>query len=134
MTAIAPIDNEEAPILKKKQIPEYPSEAEWREKQNSKPKPDVHTSQFKEMTLDEVAKVLSLTIKDDDSNKKIVFLGMLSAYTKESQINVSLNAPSSTGKTYIVKEVAGLFPEDDKTEIHGATPTSLYLTLCSLSI
>ncbi len=35
---------------------------------------DVHTTPPKEMTIDEVADVLSLTIKDDDSNKKIVFL------------------------------------------------------------
>lgn len=124
--ATAPADNEQTPPAKKKQAPDYLTEAEWREKQDSKPRPDIDISQFKEMTLDEVAKVLSLTIKDDDSNKKIVFLGMLSAYTKESQINVSLNAPSSTGKTYIVKEVAGLFPADDKIEIHAATPTSFF--------
>lgn len=124
--ATAPADNEETPTPKKKQAPDYLTEAEWREKQDSKPRPDIDISQFKEMTLDEVAKVLSLTIKDDDSNKKIVFLGMLSAYTQESQINVSLNAPSSTGKTYIVKEVAGLFPAEDKIEIHAATPTSFF--------
>lgn len=124
--ATAPANNEETLTPKKKQAPDYLTEAEWREKQDSKPRPDIDISQFKEMTLDEVAKVLSLTIKDDDSNKKIVFLGMLSAYTQESQINVSLNAPSSTGKTYIVKEVAGLFPADDKIEIHAATPTSFF--------
>ncbi len=122
----APADSKQTPVPKKKQAPEYPSEAEWREKQASNPKLHIDRSQFKEMTLDDVAKVLSLTIKDDDSNKKIVFLGMLSAYTKESQINVSLNAPSSTGKTYIVKEVASLFPEDDVLGIHGATPTSFF--------
>lgn len=119
-------DSEQTPEPKKNQTPEYPSEAEWRKQQGSKPKSAIDPSQFKEMTLDDVAKVLSLTIKDDDSNKKVVFLGMLSAYTKESQINVSLNAPSSTGKTYIVKEVAGVFPADDKIEIHAATPTSFF--------
>lgn len=122
----APADDEKTVAPKKKQAPEYPSEAEWREKQDNKSKPDIRPSQFKEITLDDVAKVLSLTVKDDDSNKKIVFLGMLSAYTKESQINVSLNAPSSTGKTYIVKEVASLFPEEDVQGIHGATPTSFF--------
>ena len=111
---------------KKKHNSDYPSEAEWLEKQNSKPKPEIDPSQFEEITLDDVADVLSLTIKNDNSNKKIVFLGMLSAYTNESQINVSLNAPSSTGKTYIVKEVAGVFPADDKIEIHAATPTSFF--------
>ncbi len=111
---------------KKKQTQEYLSEEEWLEKQNNKPKSQIDPSQFDEITLNDVGKVLSLTIKDDDSNKKIVFLGMLSAYTKKSQINISLNAPSSTGKTYIVKEVADLFPDDDKIEIHAATPTSFF--------
>ncbi len=126
MTMDMPDEPEAKPTRKKKEIPEYPSEAEWIEKQNGESRPNIDHSQFKEMTLDDVAKVLSLTIKDDDSNKKIVFLGMLSAYTKESQVNVSLNAPSSTGKTYIVKEVAGLFPAVDKIEIHAATPTSFF--------
>lgn len=81
---------------------------------------------FGEMTLDDVAKVLSLTIKDDDANKKIVFLAMLSAYTDQSQINVSLNAPSSTGKTYLAKEIAELFPDEDKIERSGASPTSFF--------
>jgi hypothetical protein len=89
-------------------------------------KTPIDTSQFGEMTLDDVAKVLSLTIKDDDANKKIVFLTMLSAYTDQSQINVSLNAPSSTGKTYLAKEVAELFPDKDKIERSGASPTSFF--------
>lgn len=79
-----------------------------------------------EITLDDVARVLSLTIKDDDSNKKIVFLCMLSAYTEDSQINVSLNAPSANGKTYLAQEIAKLFPADDKLERSGATPTSFF--------
>lgn len=79
-----------------------------------------------EITLDDVAKVLSLTIRDDDSNKKIVFLCMLSAYTEDAQINVSLNAPSSTGKTYLVSEVAKIFPKEDRVEKSGASPTSFF--------
>jgi len=79
-----------------------------------------------EITLDDVANVLSLTIKDDDSNKKIVFLAMLSAYTDKSQINVSLNAPSSTGKTYIATQVSKFFPDEDKVERSGASPTSFF--------
>lgn len=79
-----------------------------------------------EITLDEVAEVLSLTIKEDDSNKRIVFLAMLSAYTERSQINVTLNAPSATGKTYLATEIAKLFPEEDKVERSGASPTSFF--------
>ena len=79
-----------------------------------------------EITLDDVADVLSLTIKDDDSNKKIVFLCMLSAFTEDSQINVTINAPSSTGKTYLASEVAKLFPKEDKILKSAASPTSFF--------
>lgn len=81
---------------------------------------------FKEITLDDVADVLSLTIKNDYDNKLITFLGMLSAYTDSSQINVSFNAPSSSGKTYLTVEVAKLFPDEDKIERSGASPTSFF--------
>lgn len=81
---------------------------------------------FPETTLEEVAEVLSLTIKYDDENKLITFLCMLSAYTHDSQINVSFNAPSSSGKTYMTREVAKLFPDVDKIELSGASPTSFY--------
>ncbi|MGH7234250.1 MAG: hypothetical protein ACREF7_02285, partial [Candidatus Saccharimonadales bacterium] len=89
-------------------------------------KTPIDTSQFSELTLDDVAKVLSLTITDDEVNKKIVFLVMLSAYTDKSQLNVSLNAPSSTGKTYLATEIAELFPDEDKVERSGASPTSFF--------
>lgn len=81
---------------------------------------------FDEISLDDIAKVLSLTIKDDESNKRIVFLCMLSAYTDSSQINVSLNAPSATGKTYLATEISKLFPKEDKIERSGASPTSFF--------
>jgi len=85
-----------------------------------------HKMESGEITLDDVAKVLSLTIKDDDSNKKIVFLCMLSAFTEDSQINVTINAPSSTGKTYLASEVAKLFPKEDKILKSAASPTSFF--------
>lgn len=81
---------------------------------------------FKEMTLDELANILSLTVKHDKENKLITFLGMLSAYTDDSQINISFNAPSSSGKTYMANEIAKLFPEEDKIELSGASPTSFF--------
>jgi hypothetical protein len=49
---------------------------------------------------------------------------MLSAFTDDSQLNISFNAPSSSGKTYTVTEIAKLFPEEDKIELSGASPTS----------
>lgn len=80
----------------------------------------------KEITLREITDVLSLTIKHDDDNKLIVFLCMLSAYTDKSQMNVSLNAPSATGKTYLATEIAKLFPDEDKVVRSGASPTSFF--------
>ena len=80
----------------------------------------------KEITLKEVSDILSLTIKDDTNNKLITFLCMLSAYTDKSQINISLNAPSATGKTYLATEIAKFFPKEDKVERSGASPTSFF--------
>ena len=45
-----------------------------------------------------------------DNNKVITFLAMLSAYTEDSQMNIGFIAVSSAGKSYIVIEVADLFP------------------------
>jgi len=86
----------------------------------------IDVSQFSEMTVEDVMEVLSLTIKDDNENKAIGFLGMLSAYTSEDQINISFNAQSSSGKTYLTSEIAKLFPEVDKVPLSGASPTSFF--------
>ncbi len=86
----------------------------------------IDTSNFEEMTLEDVADVLSLTIKEDHINKLITFLCMLSAYTKTDQLNISFNSQSSSGKTYTTVEVANLFPLEDRIELSGATPTSLF--------
>lgn len=83
---------------------------------------------YPEVSQQQLLDVLGLTIKEDDVSKLIVFYCMLSAYTRDSQINVSFNAPSSSGKTYITTEVAKLFPEEDKIESSGASPTSFYHT------
>lgn len=79
-----------------------------------------------EMTLDDLEAVLTHTIKYDRDNKLITFFCMLSAYTDSSQLNVSFNAPSSSGKTYMTTEIAKLFPDEDKIERSGASPTSFF--------
>ncbi len=86
----------------------------------------VDVSSFSEMSLLDLQKVLDLTIKYDNINKIIVFLAMLSAYTEEDQLNVFLNARSSSGKTYIAKEIAQLFPRIDVREYARVTPTAFY--------
>jgi len=81
---------------------------------------------FPPITLDDVKEVLDLTIKKDDTNKLIVFLGMLSAYTEEAQLNITLNAPSSTGKTYIPMEISELFPKEDVIKKDYCSPTAFF--------
>lgn len=83
---------------------------------------------YPEMPMQQLLDVLGLTIKQDDVCKLITFYCMLSAYTHDSQINVSFNAPSSSGKTYITTQIAKLFPDEDKIESSGASPTSFYHT------
>lgn len=83
---------------------------------------------YPEMSKQQLLDVLDITIKEDDVCKLITFYCMLSAYTRDSQINVSFNAPSASGKTYITTEVAKLFPDEDKIESSGASPTSFYHT------
>lgn len=78
------------------------------------------------MSIRELQEILSLTIKHDDANKCLIFLAMLSAFTENSQINVSLNAQSSAGKTYLPTEIAKFFPKDSKVVFSNATPTALF--------
>ena len=86
----------------------------------------IDTSQFKPLSSSELIKTLGLTIKKDEKNKLITFLCELSAYTKNSQFNISFNAPSSTGKSYIPTEIARLFPEEDIIEMGYCSPTAFF--------
>jgi hypothetical protein len=86
----------------------------------------IDTSQFKPLSSQELIETLGLTIKKDEENKLITFLCQLSAYTERSQLNISFNAPSSTGKSYIPTEIARLFPEDDVIEVGYCSPTAFF--------
>ena len=86
----------------------------------------IDISQFKPLSTQELIKILGLTIKKDEENKLITFLCELSAYTEDSQFNISFNAPSSTGKSYIPTEIARLFPEEDVIEIGYCSPTAFF--------
>jgi len=83
---------------------------------------------FKSLSIDQLIETLGLTIKKDDTNKLVTFLGLLSAYTENSQFNISFNAPSSTGKSYIGIELSFLFPKEDVIKISYASPTAFYHT------
>ncbi len=86
----------------------------------------IDISQFSEMTTRDLIRILNTTIKHDDFNKAIVFLGMLSAYTSEDQMNIFLTAQSSSGKSYLVQQVLVFFPETDVKVFGKVTPTAFY--------
>lgn len=93
----------------------------------AKPYPErVDTTQFSELTPEMLIETLGLTIKYDAENKLATFLCELTAYTESAQFNISYNAPSSTGKSYIPTEIARLFPEDDVMEIGYCSPTAFF--------
>ncbi len=78
------------------------------------------------MGSDQLSEVLDLTIKHDRTNKLVTFLCALSAFTEGDQYNVSFNAPSSTGKSYIPTEIAKLFPGEDVMQMGYCSPTAFF--------
>jgi len=80
----------------------------------------------KSITVEDLTRILSSTVKHDDANKAITFLGMLLNYTEEDQINMGFLAESSTGKSYIPLELCQYFPEEDVMQIGYASPTSFF--------
>ncbi|OGN26033.1 MAG: hypothetical protein A2925_04875 [Candidatus Yanofskybacteria bacterium RIFCSPLOWO2_01_FULL_44_22] len=93
----------------------------------AKPYPErIDITQFSPITSEQLIETLGLTIKYDAENKLTTFLCELSAYTENAQFNISYNAPSSTGKSYIPTEIARLFPQDDVMEIAYCSPTAFF--------
>ncbi len=86
----------------------------------------IDVNQFSPMSIEKLIDILGITIKDDIENKLATFLCELSAYTENSQFNISYNAPSSTGKSYIPTEIARLFPQEDVMEIAYCSPTAFF--------
>ena len=86
----------------------------------------IDITQFSPMSTEKLIDILGITIKYDEENKLATFLCELSAYTENSQFNISYNAPSSTGKSYIPTEIARLFPQDDVMEIAYSSPTAFF--------
>lgn len=84
------------------------------------------STNYPKMTTQELAQILGLTIKRDDTNKLVTFLCQLTAYTEDAQFNISFNAPSSTGKSYIPMEISQLFPPEDVKAIGYCSPTAFY--------
>ena len=84
----------------------------------------IDTKQFQEITLSEIGEILSLTIKKDFENKVITLLAMLGVFSKDAQINVAFNAPSSTGKSHIPLECSLLIPKENVLTYGGVSKTS----------
>src|SRR3989338_3244389 len=96
-------------------------------KKFAKPYPErVDVSRFTPITTATLIDTLGLTIKRDEENKVVTFLCELAAYTENAQFNVSYNAPSSTGKSYIPTEIAKLFPQEDVMELAYCSPTAFF--------
>lgn len=90
----------------------------WRDEKN--------IGNLKPINSKQIVEILNATIKEDRTNKILTFMGLLSAYTEDSQINISNQAPSSTGKSYVPIEVASLFPEEDIIMVGYCSPTAFF--------
>ncbi|HVC35843.1 MAG TPA: hypothetical protein VNE40_00125 [Candidatus Dormibacteraeota bacterium] len=84
------------------------------------------TVRHNELRIDELVSILGITIKHDEINKILTFICQLSALTPDSQLNISFNAPSSSGKSFIPIEVAKLFPADKVIDLGYTSPTSFF--------
>lgn len=85
-----------------------------------------NSDQFEPMIISKLTDILELTIKQDSVNKVVTFLCGLSIYTESAQFNISFNAPSSTGKSFIPTEIARLFPPKDVVEVAYCSPTAFF--------
>ncbi|MFA6587579.1 MAG: toprim domain-containing protein [Patescibacteria group bacterium] len=93
----------------------------------AKPYPErIDTSKFTPLTVNQLLATLGLTIKHDAENKLATFLCELSAYTENAQFNISYNAPSSTGKSYIPLEISNLFPNQDVMKLGNCSPNAFF--------
>ena len=86
----------------------------------------IDISKFKPLSSQDLIGILGLTIKKDEKNKIVTFLCELSAYTENAQFNISYNAPSSTGKSFIPLEISNLFPKEDTMKLGSCSPTAFF--------
>jgi len=78
------------------------------------------------ISIKDLEEILSITIKEDKTNKVITFLAMLLNYTNEDQMNIAFASESSTGKSYIPLQIAAYFPIEDVMERAYSSPTAFY--------
>lgn len=73
--------------------------------------------------LEYIIQVCGKEIKEEDSNIKQITLAFLSSYTN-NPMNLRILAPSGEGKTYLVTQIAKLFPEENVVILAKATAQS----------
>ncbi len=95
-----------------------------REKQNGPP--IIDTELKREITLEELNAWLSITIKRDDDTKQLLFLLSLLTYTDRDQCNVALKGGSSTGKSYIARNIIELHPKTAIHKLNFASPKQFF--------
>ena len=80
----------------------------------------------RETTFEEIAEVLSSTVRHDTPNKLILFSAGLLTFTEQDQVNVLMSGESSGGKSYSALEVASYFPSDLLIILGNASPRAFY--------
>lgn len=73
--------------------------------------------------LEHIVEICGKEIKEEDSNIKQIALTFLSSYTN-NPMNLRILAPSGEGKTYLVTQIAKLFPEENTVILAKATSQS----------
>nr|AIE98667.1 hypothetical protein [uncultured marine thaumarchaeote KM3_06_C02] len=80
----------------------------------------------KEISLEWLGEILSTTIKSDDFIKEATFLIGINTFSDNDHSNIAFCGESSSGKTYITKEILKYFPKDYIIRIDTASPTALH--------
>jgi hypothetical protein len=117
---------EHAAAAKAAQEPNKEEQTEEEQQQQQQPKIEATPELIRELTYEEVAAILSTSIKKDKAAKVISFCGMLLTQTNEDQLNVGYQAESSSGKSWIPLELSAYFPENEVQLIASASPTAFF--------
>jgi 5S rRNA maturation endonuclease (ribonuclease M5) len=86
----------------------------------------IDVQSFSEIGLEDIKNALDIIVKGDDKAKIMAFLGVVSTYVPNSQLNISMTGPSSTGKTYITNAVTKIMPQEDLITIQYASPKAFF--------
>jgi 5S rRNA maturation endonuclease (ribonuclease M5) len=88
--------------------------------------PVVSTEGFTEMGVVEVAQALDPVIKMDYITKVTMFIACLGVFTQKHVLNIAMNGESSTGKTFIAKNIINLFPRENVFELGNASKKAFF--------